>query len=64
ISLSLNSKPFLNGLTGTPVMVKPERGMEYKGLLVSVHDYINMQLRLKIFCLNVFSSLKTRKYKF
>ncbi|XP_046288940.1 small nuclear ribonucleoprotein F-like [Marmota monax] len=44
--LSLNSKPFLNGLTGTPVMVKPEWGMEYKGHLVSVHDYINMQLAI------------------
>ncbi|XP_053429260.1 small nuclear ribonucleoprotein F-like [Nycticebus coucang] len=44
ISLPLNPKPFLNGLTGKPVMVKLKWGMEYKGYLVSVDGYMNMQL--------------------
>ncbi|XP_016398547.1 small nuclear ribonucleoprotein F-like [Sinocyclocheilus rhinocerous] len=43
-SLPLNPKPFLNGLTGKPVMVKLKWGMEYKGYLVSVDSYMNMQL--------------------
>uniref|UniRef100_A0A674IAL5 Sm domain-containing protein n=1 Tax=Terrapene triunguis TaxID=2587831 RepID=A0A674IAL5_9SAUR len=34
MSLSLNPKPFLKGLTGKP----------YKGYLVSVDGYMNMQL--------------------
>uniref|UniRef100_A0A8C8DU90 Small nuclear ribonucleoprotein polypeptide F n=1 Tax=Oryzias sinensis TaxID=183150 RepID=A0A8C8DU90_9TELE len=34
--------PFLNGLTGKPVMVKLKWGMEYKGYLVSVDGYMNM----------------------
>lgn len=42
-SLPLNPKPFLNGLTGKPVMVKLKWGMEYKGYLVSVDGYMNMQ---------------------
>ncbi|XP_073756585.1 small nuclear ribonucleoprotein F isoform X5 [Callorhinus ursinus] len=45
MSLPLNPKPFLNGLTGKPVMVKLKWGMEYKGYLVSVDGYMNMQLR-------------------
>ena len=44
-SLPLNPKPFLNGLTGKPVMVKLKWGMEYKGYLVSVDSYMNMQVR-------------------
>uniref|UniRef100_A0A8C4N6E8 Sm protein F n=1 Tax=Eptatretus burgeri TaxID=7764 RepID=A0A8C4N6E8_EPTBU len=40
----MNPKPFLNGLTGKPVMVKLKWGMEYKGYLVSVDSYMNMQL--------------------
>ncbi|XP_066850953.1 small nuclear ribonucleoprotein F [Anser cygnoides] len=44
MSLPLNPKPFLNGLTGKPVMVKLKWGMEYKGYLVSVDGYMNMQL--------------------
>ncbi|EMP32556.1 Small nuclear ribonucleoprotein F [Chelonia mydas] len=44
MSLPLNPKPFLNGLTGKPVMVKLKWGMEYKGYLVSVDSYMNMQL--------------------
>ncbi|TFK11774.1 epidermal retinol dehydrogenase 2-like [Platysternon megacephalum] len=42
--LPLNPNPFLNGLTGKPVMVKLKWGMEYKGYLVSVNGYMNMQL--------------------
>lgn len=45
-SLPLNPKPFLNGLTGKPVMVKLKWGMEYKGYLVSVDGYMNMQVSL------------------
>lgn len=45
-SLPLNPKPFLNGLTGKPVMVKLKWGMEYKGYLVSVDGYMNMQVRI------------------
>uniref|UniRef100_A0A8C4VK95 Sm protein F n=2 Tax=Amniota TaxID=32524 RepID=A0A8C4VK95_9SAUR len=44
MSLPLNPKPFLNGLTGKPVMVKLKWGMEYKGYLVSVDGYMNMQV--------------------
>lgn len=40
----MNPKPFLNGLTGKPVMVKLKWGMEYKGYLVSVDGYMNVQV--------------------
>ncbi|KAK2106754.1 hypothetical protein P7K49_016268, partial [Saguinus oedipus] len=40
----LNPKPFLSGLTGKPVVVKLRWGMEYKGYLVSVDGYRNLQL--------------------
>ncbi|XP_049620728.1 small nuclear ribonucleoprotein F-like [Suncus etruscus] len=43
-SLPFNPKPFLNGLTGKPVMLKLKWEMEYKGCLVSVDGYMNMQL--------------------
>ncbi|KAK7265259.1 hypothetical protein RJT34_32877 [Clitoria ternatea] len=39
-----NPKPFLNNLTGKPVIVKLKWGMEYKGYLVSVDSYMNLQL--------------------
>ena len=42
----MNPKPFLNGLTGKPVMVKLKWGMEYKGYLVSVDGYMNLQVKL------------------
>ncbi|XP_063953811.1 small nuclear ribonucleoprotein F-like [Lytechinus pictus] len=42
--MPLNPKPFLNGLTGKPVMVRLKWGMEYKGYLVSVDGYMNVQL--------------------
>nr|XP_054104098.1 small nuclear ribonucleoprotein F-like [Callithrix jacchus] len=43
MSLPLSLKSFLSGLTGKPVMVKLKWGNEYKGYLVSVHGYMNMQ---------------------
>ncbi|CAM9208231.1 unnamed protein product, partial [Ectocarpus fasciculatus] len=39
-----NPKPFLNDLTGKPVIVKLKWGMEYKGLLMAVDSYMNLQL--------------------
>lgn len=42
--MPINPKPFLNGLTGKPVLVKLKWGQEYKGFLVSVDGYMNMQL--------------------
>ena len=47
----MNPKPFLNGLTGKPVMVKLKWGMEYKGYLVSVDGYMNLQVSV-VFCVN------------
>ncbi|OVA07412.1 Ribonucleoprotein LSM domain [Macleaya cordata] len=43
-AVPVNPKPFLNNLTGKPVMVKLKWGMEYKGYLVSVDSYMNLQL--------------------
>ena len=43
-AVPLNPKPFLNNLTGKPVLIKLKWGMEYKGLLVSVDSYMNLQL--------------------
>lgn len=40
----MNPKPFLVDLTGKPVLVKLKWGMEYKGYLVSVDSYMNLQL--------------------
>ncbi|KAG0308457.1 hypothetical protein BGZ98_007913 [Dissophora globulifera] len=40
----VNPKPFLNDLTGKAVMVKLKWGQEYKGVLVSVDSYMNLQL--------------------
>lgn len=42
--MPLNPKPFLNGLTGKPVVVKLKWGMEYKGYLVSTDNYMNVQI--------------------
>ncbi|CAI9105447.1 OLC1v1004372C2 [Oldenlandia corymbosa var. corymbosa] len=44
LTVPVNPKPFLNNLTGKPVMVKLKWGMEYKGYLVSVDSYMNLQL--------------------
>lgn len=40
----MNPKPFLTALTGTSVIVKLKWGMEYKGLLMSIDSYMNLQL--------------------
>eukprot|EP00634_Sargassococcus_sp_CCMP2135_P016199 CAMPEP_0198656510 /NCGR_PEP_ID=MMETSP1467-20131203/9946_1 /TAXON_ID=1462469 /ORGANISM="unid. sp., Strain CCMP2135" /LENGTH=92 /DNA_ID=CAMNT_0044392553 /DNA_START=80 /DNA_END=358 /DNA_ORIENTATION=+ len=40
----VNPKPFLNDLTGQDVLVKLKWGMEYKGKLLSVDSYMNLQL--------------------
>jgi len=40
----VNPKPFLLELTGKAVIVKLKWGMEYKGFLVSVDSYMNLQL--------------------
>ncbi len=44
VSIPVNPKPFLNDLTGKQVIVKLKWGMEYKGYLVSVDSYMNLQL--------------------
>jgi small nuclear ribonucleoprotein F len=43
-SLPVNPKPFLAELTGKRVVVKLKWGMEYKGVLLSVDNYMNLQL--------------------
>eukprot|EP00472_Partenskyella_glossopodia_P008580 CAMPEP_0197514960 /NCGR_PEP_ID=MMETSP1318-20131121/236_1 /TAXON_ID=552666 /ORGANISM="Partenskyella glossopodia, Strain RCC365" /LENGTH=90 /DNA_ID=CAMNT_0043063193 /DNA_START=18 /DNA_END=290 /DNA_ORIENTATION=- len=43
-TVPVNPKPFLNDLTGKPVVCKLKWGMEYKGFLVSVDAYMNLQL--------------------
>ncbi|GMH35811.1 hypothetical protein BSKO_03679 [Bryopsis sp. KO-2023] len=43
-TVPVNPKPFLNDLTGKTVIVKLKWGMEYKGYLVSVDAYMNLQL--------------------
>lgn len=43
-TLPVNPKPFLNSLTGKPVLVKLKWGHEYKGFLVSVDVYMNLHL--------------------
>lgn len=42
----VNPKPFLNELTGKPVIVKLKFGGEYKGYLVSVDAYMNLQVKI------------------
>ena len=44
-AMPLNPKPFLNSLTGKPVVVKLKWGMEYKGYLVSTDGYMNLQVQ-------------------
>ncbi|XP_053057345.1 small nuclear ribonucleoprotein F-like [Acinonyx jubatus] len=44
MSLPLNPKTFLKGLTGKPVMTKLKSRMEYKDHLVSADGYMNMEL--------------------
>ena len=40
----VNPKPFLNELTGKSVQVKLKWGMEYRGFLVSIDNYMNLQV--------------------
>lgn len=42
--MPINPKPYLNGLTGKPVIAKLKWGMEYKGYLVSTDNYMNLQV--------------------
>ena len=51
----VNPKPFLQDLTGKPVIVKLKWGMEYKGYLVSVDNYMNLQVLWCFFFLFLFS---------
>eukprot|EP01036_Dinobryon_divergens_P024044 gene24044-32458_t len=44
MSSIINPKPFLNSLTGQPVIVKLKWGMEYKGILLAIDSYMNLQL--------------------
>ena len=44
LQVPVNPKPFLNDLTGKPVIAKLKWGMEYKGYLVSVDSYMNLQV--------------------
>eukprot|EP01033_Poteriospumella_lacustris_P017572 gene17572-12576_t len=44
MSSAINPKPFLGDLTGRPVIVKLKWGMEYKGILMSIDSYMNVQL--------------------
>uniref|UniRef100_A0AC35UF99 Sm protein F n=1 Tax=Rhabditophanes sp. KR3021 TaxID=114890 RepID=A0AC35UF99_9BILA len=40
----INPKPFLNSLTGKPIVARLKWGMEYRGILVSVDSYMNLQI--------------------
>ncbi|VDM56858.1 unnamed protein product [Angiostrongylus costaricensis] len=40
----VNPKPFLNSLTGKPIVCRLKWGMEYKGILVAVDGYMNLQM--------------------
>lgn len=44
LSMIMNPKPFLNDLTGKPVVVRLKWGMEYKGYLMSADNYMNLQV--------------------
>ena len=48
--MPINPKPFLNSLTGKPIMVKLKWGHEYKGYLVSVDGYMNLQVLFYYIC--------------
>lgn len=43
--MPVNPKPFLNEITGKPVIVKLKWGMEYRGKLMAVDGYMNLQVR-------------------
>ncbi len=40
----VNPKPFLSGLTGQQIIVKLKWGMEYKGILLAIDSYMNLQV--------------------
>ncbi|MBP5977888.1 hypothetical protein HW132_35640 [Brasilonema sp. CT11] len=40
----VNPKPFLKELSGKSVLVKLKWGMEYKGVLVSTDNYMNLRV--------------------
>ena len=40
----INPKPFLTNLIGKPIICRLKWGMEYKGTLLSVDSYMNIQL--------------------
>ncbi|KGG50264.1 hypothetical protein DI09_7p430 [Mitosporidium daphniae] len=42
---SVNPKPFLNSLAGHMVLVKTKWGHSYKGTLISIDSYMNLQLQ-------------------
>jgi len=44
MSLVINPKPFLTGLTGQEVIVRLKWGQEYKGVLMAIDSYMNLQL--------------------
>jgi small nuclear ribonucleoprotein F len=46
MSVVVNPKPFLAGLTGQEVVVKLKWGMEYKGVLLAIDSYMNLQVRV------------------
>ncbi|KAL6041753.1 Sm protein F [Balamuthia mandrillaris] len=40
----VNPTPFLKSLTGDAVIVRLKWGQEYRGMLVSIDNYMNLQL--------------------
>merc|ERR1719262_1129178 len=44
MSIPLNPKPFLNDLTGKQIITKLKWGMEYRGTLRSIDQYMNLQV--------------------
>lgn len=43
-SAIVNPKPFLTDLTGQAVLVKLKWGMEYRGILLAIDSYMNLQV--------------------
>lgn len=46
---NVNPKPFLTNLTGNSCIVKLKWGMEYKGILMAVDSYMNLQVSILIY---------------
>lgn len=53
---AVNPRPFLLDLVGKPVIVKLKWGMEYRGNLVSIDSYMNVQVHCPM-CVCVYSSI-------